>query len=214
MRVKRARVRISMTHMTIRTILATVTRRCVASSVVLGTVLAAVALYPALTFTQAAPALATDITATDVQAVLNAPSPIADRLITAVDMGTYNVGVGALRRGKTMPGAPVAAINHEQITEVYYIISGTGTLLTGGTVIGAKAVAADNPIMSVVGPSNQGTFQKAAQRRKVGPGDVVIIPPGVYHGFDDVETGIDYLAVRPDPHKVLHAGYVHPAIKK
>jgi len=65
-----------------------------------------------------------------------------------------------------------------------------------------------------VGPSNQGTFKTPAQKRKVGPGDVVIIPPGVYHGFDDVTTRIDYLAVRPDPNHVLPAGYVHPAIKK
>ena len=33
-------------------------------------------------------------------------------------------------------------------------------------------------------------------------------------GLDDVTTGIDYLAVRPDPNHVLPAGYVHPAIKK
>jgi mannose-6-phosphate isomerase-like protein (cupin superfamily) len=161
------------------------------------------------------PELATDIYASDVQAVLNAPSAIADRLITAVDMGTYNVGVGVLRRGPTKPGAPVGAINHDHITEVYYIISGTGTLVTGGTVTNPRRVAADNEIVTtVVGPSSQGTFDKPAQRRKVGPGDVVIIPPGVYHGFDEVPAGgIDYLAVRPDPTKVLPAGYVHPAIK-
>ena len=68
--------------------------------------------------------------------------------------------------------------------------------------------------LTAVGPSNQGTFSKPAQRRKVGPGDIVIIPPGVYHGFDDVPAGgIDYVAVRPDPNRVLQAGYVHSAIK-
>ena len=36
-------------------------------------------------------------------------------------MGTYNMGVGVLRRTPTKPGAPVGAINHEHITEVYYI---------------------------------------------------------------------------------------------
>ena len=180
-------------------------------------VAAVVTLSQAVTFTQGkkAPEIATDITAAEVQAVLNAPSAIADRLMTAVDMGTYNVGVGVLRRGPTKPGAPVGAINHEHITEVYYIISGTGTLLTGGTVANARPTPADSEIVTtVVGPSNQGTFAQPAQRRKVNPGDVVIIPPGVYHGFDDVPaSGIDYLAVRPDPNKVLPAGYVHPAIK-
>jgi mannose-6-phosphate isomerase-like protein (cupin superfamily) len=184
-------------------------------------VAAAVLFAQADTSTQGrkAPEIATDITAAEVQAVLKFPSVIADRLITAVDMGSYNVGVGALRRTPTTPGAPVGAINHEQITEVYYIISGSGTLLTGGEVTGARVVtgndASGKEILTVVGPSNQGTFSKPAQRRKVSAGDVVIIPPGVYHGFDEVPAGgIDYLAVRPDPNKVLQAGYVHPAIKK
>jgi mannose-6-phosphate isomerase-like protein (cupin superfamily) len=164
------------------------------------------------------PQIATDITAAEVQAVLNAPAVVADRLITSVDMGAYNVGVGALRRAPTKPGAPVGAINHEHITEVYYIVSGTGTLLTGGTVTGTRAVTADNPagkeILTVVGPSTQGTFSQPAQRRKVGPGDIVIIPPGVYHGFDEVPAGgIDYVAVRPDPTRVLQAGYLHSAVK-
>ena len=160
------------------------------------------------------PEIATDITAAEVQAALAAPSAIPDRLMTAVDMGAYNVGVGVLRRGPTRPGAPVGAIEHDQITEVYYIISGTGTLLTGGSVTNPLSVAADNEIVTtIVGPSKQGTFKEPAQRRKVGSGDVVVIPPGVYHGFDEVTTGIDYLAVRPDPNKVLPAGYVHPAIK-
>lgn len=181
-----------------------------------GAAAALVLLAQSVTFTQGPkpPVVATDITAAEVKAVLDAPSAIADRLITAVDMGAYNVGVGVLRRGPTKPGAPVPAINHEHITEVYYVISGSGTLLTGGTVTNARAVAADNEIVTtVVGPSNQATFDKPAQRRKVGPGDVVIIPPGVYHGFDDVTTGIDYLAVRPDPNHVLPAGYLHPAIQ-
>jgi len=101
------------------------------------------------------------------------------------------------------------------ITEVYYVISGSGTLLTGGTVENARPAAADSEIVRVaVGPSNQGTFKEPAQRRRVGAGDVVIIPPGVYHGFDEITTGIEYLAVRPDPDHVLPAGFVHPAVKK
>lgn len=82
-------------------------------------------------------------------------------------------------------------------------------------MIDARPTPADSEIVKVaVGPSSQGTFKTPAQKRKVGPGDVVIIPPGVYHGFDDVTSGIDYLAVRPDPTHVLPAGYVHPAIRK
>jgi len=161
------------------------------------------------------PVVATDITADEVRAVIAHPTGGADRLIKAVDMGRYNVGVGVLRRGPTKPGAPVGAINHEKITEVYYVISGSGTLLTGGVVVNAAPTPADSEIVRVaVGPSNQGVFKEPAQRRRVSTGDIVIIPPGVFHGFDEVTTGIEYVAVRPDPDHVLPAGFVHPAIKK
>ena len=161
------------------------------------------------------PTLATDITAADVQTVITAPTGGGDRQMKVVDMGKYNMSVGVLRRGKTNPGAPVGAINHTQITEVYYIVSGSGTLLTGGVVEGAKPLPADGEIVKVaVGPSNQGTFKQAAQSRKVSAGDIVIIPPGVYHGFTDVDDHVEYVSVRPDPDHVLPAGYVHPLLKK
>ena len=101
-------------------------------------------LSQAGTFTQGTqpPTLATDITAAEVQAVINAPTGGGDRQMKVVDMGKYNVSVGVLRRGQTKPGAPVGAINHEHVTEVYYIVSGSGTLLTGGTVDGVKPLPA------------------------------------------------------------------------
>jgi mannose-6-phosphate isomerase-like protein (cupin superfamily) len=161
------------------------------------------------------PVVATDITAAEVEAVVKHPTGGTDRLIKAIDMGGYNVGVGVLRRGPTKPGAPVGAIMHEKITEVYYVVSGSGTLLTGGTVTNPTQAAADSEIVRVaVGPSVQGTFKEPAQRRKVSAGDIVIIPPGVYHGFDEVTDHVEYVAVRPDPEHVLPAGWVHPAIKK
>ena len=180
-------------------------------------ILSLLTLSQSSTYTQGKlpPTLATDITAADVQTVIKAPTGGGDRQMKVVDMGKYNVSVGVLRRAATKPGAPVGAINHEQVTEVYYIISGSGTLLTGGTVEGAKPLPADGEIVKIaVGPSNQGVFKQAAQTRKVGPGDIVIIPAGVYHGFTDVTDHVEYVSVRPDPDHVLPAGYVHPLLKK
>ena len=158
--------------------------------------------------------LATDIKAAEIQAVIDAPTGGGDRQIKVVDVGTHNVAVGVLRRDKTKPGAPVGAINHEQVTEVYYVVSGSGTLLTGGTVDNVKPVAADTVIYKIaVGPSNQGVFREPAQKRKVETGDMVIIPAGVYHGFTDVTDHIEYVSVRSDPKHVLPAGYVSPVIQ-
>ena len=68
-------------------------------------------------------------------------------------------------------------------------------------------------VQVAVGPSLGGTFQ-GGERRVVKPGDVVVIPAGVPHGFDDVKDHVLYLSVRPDLDRLLPAGYVHPALKR
>ena len=163
---------------------------------------------------QTPPKIATDIKAAEIQAVVEAPNLGTDRQIKVVDVGTHNVAVGVLRRGKTAPGAPVAAINHTEVTEVYYVVSGSGTLLTGGTVENVRPSPPDGEIVKIaVGPSNNAVFKEPAQKRKLEAGDMVIIPAGVYHGFTDVTDHIEYVSVRSDPRHLLPAGYVSPPIK-
>jgi mannose-6-phosphate isomerase-like protein (cupin superfamily) len=96
------------------------------------------------------------------------------------------------------------ALAHSQITEVYYIISGNGTLVTGGTLENAK----DRPTTgrTVIGPSTEGTKILNGKSRQVGPGDMVIIPPDTPHTFTEITTDrIVYMVVRVDPHKILQA---------
>ena len=52
-----------------------------------------------------------------------------------------------------------------------------------------------------------------ALTREVRTGDMIMIPPGVYHGFSNVPDHIEYVTVRPDPTQALPAGHVHAAIK-
>jgi quercetin dioxygenase-like cupin family protein len=161
-----------------------------------------------------APTLATDITAAEIEAVAKTAEG-TDREIKIVDLGKYNFGVAVLRRSAMKPGGPASAINHTQLTEVYYIVSGAGTLVTGGDVTNVKALPATNELVTtVVGPTNTATFSKPAQTRKVAAGDVVIIPAGVYHGWAEVPDHIEYVSMRPDVEKVLPAGYVNPTLKK
>jgi len=172
-------------------------------------------LLQVVVFTQSkGPNAATVISAREIQTVVSAPGG-GDREIKILDMGKYNLGVAVLRRGATKPGAPVNAINHTRVAEVYYVVSGTGTLVTAGDVENIRPIAADNELVTtVVGPGNNATFTKPAQSRKIAAGDVVVIPAGVYHGFSEVPDHIEYVSVRPDLEKVLPAGYVNPALKK
>jgi quercetin dioxygenase-like cupin family protein len=148
--------------------------------------------------------------------VIAAPEGGADRQIKVVDVGKLNVGVGVLTQGarKTAPGEPVAGISHAQVTEVYYVLSGSGVLITGTEIEGPVPLAADSEVVKVaVGPSLRATFM-GGERRTVSAGDVVVIPAGVLHGWVEIPEQVRYLSVRPDPDRVLPAGYVNPALTR
>jgi quercetin dioxygenase-like cupin family protein len=157
------------------------------------------------------------VTSAEIEAVLKHTGPEGsgtDRQVRVADLGSYQIGVGILRRGPTKPGAPVAAITHSQVTEVFYIVAGTGTLVTGGPVENDRAFPPETEFVRLaVGPSSGGVF-KGGERRRIAPGDVVIVPAGVPHGFDDITDQLTYLSVRPDIDWVMPPNYVHPALRK
>jgi mannose-6-phosphate isomerase-like protein (cupin superfamily) len=166
---------------------------------------------------QAPPSAAIAIDVAEIQKVLaTITAPQGDQQIRVVDMGRYNLAVGVLHRGKTSdtPGAPINGLVHTQVTETYVILSGAGTLVTGGILANPRAFPADNDVVTTLaGPSNAGPIQNGSMR-PVKTGDVIIIPAGVPHGWTNVPDHVDYLSVRPDQDKVLPAGYVHPTLRK
>ena len=155
---------------------------------------------------------ATDVPKADLEATLaRAPAAgVMDQQIRVVDIGKYNVAVGVLHRAAK---ATQTAISHSQVTEVYHIIEGAGTFVTGGEMLTPTPSPADgNTVRVLVGPSTGGTSIRGGQSRRVGPGDVIVIPPGVAHWFSAVERDMNYLVVRVDAEHVLPAGYVNPAV--
>jgi mannose-6-phosphate isomerase-like protein (cupin superfamily) len=120
-------------------------------------------------------------------------------------------------RASTPPEAGTASgIAHDHQTETYVIVSGGGTLITGGHIVNGRKSAPESAVTRVLnGPSCSGAIVGADVVRKVvKTGDIIVIPAGVPHGWTDIADHVDYLSVRPDPDRVLAAGYVHPAIKK
>ena len=157
---------------------------------------------------------AVDISNADIRATIKAAPAdgVMDQQIRVVDIGTYNVAVGVLHRAAK---AKQTAISHSQVTEVYHIIEGAGTLVTGGEMLAPTPSPADgNTVKVLVGPSTGGTSIRGGQSRRVGPGDVIVIPPGVAHWFSAMESDMNYLVVRIDAEHVLPAGYVNPAITR
>ena len=112
-------------------------------------------------------------------------------------------------------GATPGMIAHDQQTEGYLIISGGGTLVTGGKIVNGRKSAPDAEVTKVLnGPSCSGPAVGADVVKKVvKTGDIIIIPAGVPHGWTDIGDHVDYLSFRPSA-RVLEAGYTHPSIKK
>ncbi len=169
-------------------------------------VTALVVFFPAAAAAQQTSAA--DITSEDISNVLAIMGRSIDHQLRVVDIGVGNVAVGILHRtGDNDSDGELRGMVHTQLSEVYYILSGGGTLLTSGEMVNAADPSPDR----VVGP----TFAADSRNghiREVSAGDIVVIPAGVLHAWTLIPDQVTYLSFRPDPHGVLPAGYVHPEI--
>ena len=133
-----------------------------------------------------------------------------DRQLKVVDIGIGNVAVGILHRtGDNDTDGALTGLIHAQVTEVYYILSGGGTLLTGGEIVNATEPSAGSDL---IGPTFSGESRNG-QIREISAGDVVVVPAGDPTRMDRDPDQVTYLSIRADPHDVLPAGYVNPLIR-
>ena len=154
------------------------------------------------------PREATYVSVADVQATVNRPAQAGglpgvnpQPNIRVVDAGGYNVAIGAIHRPQTPPG--VAAV-HYKVSEVYHVIDGAATLVTGGTMVNAKPRSPDEVSVKFEdGPGASGISIQGGTSQRIKAGDVVVIPAGVPHWFSAIEGSITYLVVRFDPGRVL-----------
>jgi mannose-6-phosphate isomerase-like protein (cupin superfamily) len=111
------------------------------------------------------------------------------------------------------PAGTPTGLFHDSQTEGYYIVSGAGTMVTGGHIVNGRKSAADAAVTTTLnGPSCSGSIMGSdVVFRDVKVGDIIIIPAGVPHGWTKIPDHVDYLSFRPSQ-RVLTAGYVHPSI--
>jgi uncharacterized RmlC-like cupin family protein len=144
---------------------------------------------------------AVDITSAEMQAFLKA-QPYGDNMMRMIDVGSLDVGVSLLRYQKTTTPRTNAII-HSDVPEIYYVISGEATFITGGAMENPKAMPAGNPaVKELSGPTWTGLVKDGVSRH-VGPGDVMIIPAWTPHYASDVKSDIVFLVVRMDPKKLV-----------
>jgi mannose-6-phosphate isomerase-like protein (cupin superfamily) len=123
--------------------------------------------------------------------------------------------VCAEQTGAPPADAAATGISHDSQTESYIIVSGGGTLVTGGHIVNGRKSAPSAEVTRVLnGPSCSGVIAGGDVVRKVvKTGDIIIIPAGVPHGWTDIADHVDYLSIRPSA-RVLEAGYVNPVLTK
>jgi mannose-6-phosphate isomerase-like protein (cupin superfamily) len=116
---------------------------------------------------------------------------VVDQPIKAATVRGGKASVAMLHRVK--PEA--SALIHDHVTETYYILSGSGTIVTGGSLGNAKPYDLSNVN---AGMSQTGTRQ-GGESRQLKPGDIIIIPAGTPHSFSALDGPISYLVYRFEP---------------
>jgi mannose-6-phosphate isomerase-like protein (cupin superfamily) len=161
-----------------------------------------------LVFAQTAgsPLPATDVKSADIQATLKRVMAIpniavSDTPLRTVDAGGHNVSIGLVYRPK---GAKGGAASHDKVSEVYQVLEGSGTLVTGGTILNPqRRTGNQEEVTQINGPGTSGTSIEGGVSRQISKGDLVIIPAGTPHWFSEIQETITYTVVRVDPSRVV-----------
>lgn len=191
-------------------------------------------MIPATVVSQTDQTWATYITEEQWQTVNELPG--VDRQIVSRDIGALNLSVGIIHRGAVSrdrevtaaPDIPIdqrcgvtssdrdsgaTGIMHLHQTETYMIVSGSGTLVTGGEILNGRASSPESVVTTTLnGPSCSGQIVGDWVAKHVKEGDIIIMPAGTPHGWLEVPVHVDYLSVRPDPDRVLPSDYINPAL--
>ena len=127
-----------------------------------------------------------------------------DQQVRSIDIGKVNVQVAVAHRGQLDAPRPGSVAEHDLVTEVYYVLSGAGTTLTGPDLDDKRRRLPDNRAVQFLnGPGNNAAAIRNGVVTALVPGDVFVIPAGTGHQFTKIESHITYLMVRVDPDKMV-----------
>ena len=123
---------------------------------------------------------ATHFRATELQAALaKLPGDRPASSVRVFSLAPYTVNVE-----RRLPQSQGASL-HEAQAELFYIVEGSATLLTGGTLVA--------PTRN--GTNLQGTGIEGGTRQAFGKGDFLIVPSGVAHQFVDIKAPVHVMSI-------------------
>jgi mannose-6-phosphate isomerase-like protein (cupin superfamily) len=119
-------------------------------------------------------------TAADLAAALaKLPSDRPSSAVRVFSLAPYNVNV------ERRLARPQGASLHEAQAELFYVIEGSATLLTGGTLVA--------PTRN--GTNLQGSGIEGGVRQTFSKGDFLIVPSGVPHQFVDIKAPVQLMSL-------------------
>jgi mannose-6-phosphate isomerase-like protein (cupin superfamily) len=126
---------------------------------------------------------------------------IIDQQVRSVDIGKSNIAIGMVHRTTLM--APGEVAEHDLVSEVYHVIDGAATLVTGPDLVGSERRPATNTNVRLLnGPGHNAKSIRGGVTHQLKAGDVIVIPAGTGHWFTKIDDHITYVMVRIDPDKV------------
>jgi glc operon protein GlcG len=110
-----------------------------------------------------------------------------DQVTAAFAKGVPMIEVGDYKIHASRREGPGQVEIHTRDTDIAYVLQGTATLVTGGVPVGLKET----------GPEElRGSSVTGGETRRLGPGDVVVIPNGTPHWFKEVSAPFLYYVVK------------------
>ena len=83
--------------------------------------------------------------------------------------------------------SPGIAEIHTKDTDIIHVLEGSATFVLGGTAVEPKTIAPDEI---------RGKEIKGGESRRIGKGDVIVVPNGVPHWFKEVNGPLLYYVVK------------------
>jgi mannose-6-phosphate isomerase-like protein (cupin superfamily) len=166
---------------------------------------------------------ATYINSSELQAYLKRAmdNGLIDQQVRSVDIGKSQLAVGIVYRGKLAEPAKASVAEHDLVSEVYHVIDGSATFVTGPDLVDEhRRPANQQNVREFNGPGKNAASIQNPVTHNLKPGDVIIVPAGTGHWFTRIDDHITYLIVRIDPDKAVplkdeaaSQAYLHSPVK-